>query len=103
MAIIVIYAVIVMRGLRAALTAQEAVQQAARSWTVVRVRPAGVRDHGRCHQAAAADRPDHAVHLPGRLLGLIANYAMIGLLMVVTHRVRRPPQPDREAAAVAGP
>ncbi len=45
-----------------------AVRQALVGRTLVRLRPAGVRDHRRGDPAAAADRPDHPVHVPGRLV-----------------------------------
>ena len=45
-----------------------AVRQAAGYRPVVRVRAPGVHHHRRRDSAAAADRPDHAVHVAGRLL-----------------------------------
>ncbi len=95
MAIIVLYGVIVMRGLRAALTATEpfskllagglsfvfALQVFAIIGGVTRLLPLTGLTTPFISQGGSS---------------LIANYAMIALLMVVTHRVRRPIPPAEE-------
>ncbi len=45
-----------------------AVRKTARHRSVVRLRPPGVHHHRRRHPTAAADRVDHAVHVPRRLV-----------------------------------
>ena len=67
-AIILLYGLIVARGLRTALRRRGPVRQAAGRRPGLRVRAAGLRDPRRRHPAAAADRPDHAVHVPGRVV-----------------------------------
>ena len=95
MAIIVIYAVIVMRGLRAALTAQEPFSK---------LLAAGLSFVFALQVFAIMGGVTRLLPLTGLTTpfisqggsSLIANYAMIGLLMVVTHRVRRPPDPTEK-------
>ena len=89
MAIMVIYGVIVMRGLRAALTATEPFSK---------LLAAGLSFVFGLQVFAILGGVTRLLPLTGLTTpfisqggsSLIANYAMLGLLMVVTHRVRRP-------------
>ena len=67
-AVILVYGLIVARGLRAALQSRESFGKLLAAGLVVRVRPAGVHHHRRRHPTAAADGSDHPVHVPGRLV-----------------------------------
>ena len=68
MAILLIYGLIVQRGLRTAMSGQGPVLQAAGRRPVVHARPAGVRHRRRGHPAHPADRHYHPVPVPGRVL-----------------------------------
>ena len=67
MAVILIYGLIVARGLRIALQCREPFGKLLAAGLAFALRAAGVHHHRRRHPAAAADRSDHAVHVPGRL------------------------------------
>jgi len=95
MAIIVIYGVIVMRGLRAALTAKDPFSKLV---------AAGLSFVFALQVFAIIGGVTRLLPLTGLTTpfisqggsSLIANYAMFGLLMVVTHQVRRPQQQAAE-------
>ncbi len=95
MAIIVLYGVIVMRGLRTALTATDPFSK---------LLAAGLSFVFALQVFAIVGGVTRLLPLTGLTTpfvsqggsSLIANYAMIGLLMVVTHRVRRPVPPAEE-------
>ncbi|MFT4218710.1 MAG: FtsW/RodA/SpoVE family cell cycle protein [Micropruina sp.] len=95
MAVIVLYGVIVMRGLRAALTASEPFSK---------LLAAGLSFVFALQVFAIIGGVTRLLPLTGLTTpfvsqggsSLIANYAMIALLMVVTHRVRRPAPPAEE-------
>ncbi len=96
MAVIVLYGVIAMRGLRAALTATEPFSK---------LLAAGLSFVFALQVFAIVGGVTRLLPLTGLTTpfvsqggsSLIANYAMIALLMVVTHQVRRPAAPVEEA------
>lgn len=95
MAIIVIYGAIVMRGLRAALTAKDPFSKlvaAGLSFVFALQAFAIIGGVTRLLPLTGLTTP----FLSQGGSSLIANYAMFGLLMVVTHQVRRPQQQAAE-------
>ena len=67
MALLLIYGLIVQRGLRTALMVKDPYSKLLAGGLVVHVRAAGLRDRRRRHPADPADRHHHAVPLPGRV------------------------------------
>ena len=68
MAMLILYAIVVQRGLRTAIVVPRLVRQAARRRPRLQRGAAGVRRRRRRHPADPADRPDHAVPVLRRLV-----------------------------------
>lgn len=68
MVILLAYALIVQRGMKAAIATKDNFAKLFMRRCFVRVRPAGLRDRRRRHAAHPADRSHHAVPRPGRFV-----------------------------------
>ena len=97
-AVIVLYLMLVERGLRTSLVVRDALRQAAGRRPVLRRRLAGVRRPRRRHRAAAADRAHHAV--PG-LRRLVAGGQLRAGRAAGADQRRRPPSGRARSAAAA--